>query len=322
MPLVRSSKMNKKLIKGVLALCCTTSGLALSFRGHPVDSEVVKNAKPVAANSTELVISDPAKPADYGIGNYKVEGVLAKGTKVTISLDGKDFQEVTANTEDGQYDVEVDVKESGKHVFYAQYKNAEGKEVKLRKDFIASDKKFGGDRTAKELTANNAEPALDKGNNEPVLDKIVVTPKVEKTPPEDANSEDPNSSVNRKAGGVHDENIHPTNPPKAKPAEKTKPTDTTKSHEPTKSHEAKVLFVLSSHTNFNVVPHGIIRIGGKGKPGDKVMLLVDNKPSMRGTIKPDGKWTFPVKVAKPGFRRITAQNLTSREAKSIKLKIK
>ncbi len=308
--------MDKKLIKGVLALCCTTSGLALSLRSHPVVSDVMRNAKPVAANSTELVISDPAKVADYGIGNYKVEGVIAKGTKVKISLDGKEVGDVTANTEDGQYDVEVDVKEPGKHVFLAQFKNADGKEDTRKLEFTASDKKFGGDKAAQELTANNAESGRGSRNSKPATNKKVRTTKVVTTPPDDENSSDPNSSANRKSSGAHDENILPKNQPKLKPEEMPK------IHEPIKPATAKVQFVLSSHTNCNIVPHGIIKIGGKGNPGDKIMLLVDNKPSMRGTIKPDGKWNFPVKVAKPGFRRITAQNLTSREAKSIKLKIK
>ena len=301
--------MNTKLIKGILALTCTCGGLVLSFRGHPI-SEAVKNAKPVAANSQELVISDPEKPADYGIGTYKVEGVLAKGAKVAISLDDKEVQNLTANTEDGNYDIEVEVSEPGKHVLVAQFKDSTGKQVSKKLEFTASNKKFGGEKTVEELSANNAESASSNGNNVPVPDKPIGELKVDTNSQDDSNSTDPNSPANRKAGGVHDEVIKPNH--EEKPVHK----------EPTKPTVAKVAFVLSSHTNFNVVPHGIIKIGGKGKAGDKVMLLVDGKPSMRGTIKADGRWTFPVKVARPGFRRITAQNLTSREAKSVKLKIK
>ena len=81
-------------------------------------------------------------------------------------------------------------------------------------------------------------------------------------------------------------------------------------------------FVISSHSNFNVVPHGVIKVGGKGNPGDKVMLLVDGKPSMRGTVKPNGRWSFPVKVSTPGYRKLTAQNLKTRQLVWVKLKIK
>jgi len=80
-------------------------------------------------------------------------------------------------------------------------------------------------------------------------------------------------------------------------------------------------FVISSHTNFNVIPHGVIKFGGKGKPGDKVMVFVDGKPSMKGTIKKDGRWTFDVKIAQAGFRTLAAQNLITKEKYAVKLKI-
>ena len=80
-------------------------------------------------------------------------------------------------------------------------------------------------------------------------------------------------------------------------------------------------FVISSHTNFNVIPHGVIKFGGKGKPGDKVMVFVDGKPSMKGTIKKDGRWTFNVKIAQAGFRTLAAQNLITKEKYAVKLKI-
>jgi hypothetical protein len=299
--------MNTGLVKGVLALCCGVSAVALSFKGPSAVAEKVKSARPVAGDSKELVISDPATKADYGIGKYKVEGVLAKGTKVEIFLDDKEVQTLEANTEDGQYDAEVDVKEAGKHVLLAQFKDKKGKDETVKLEFTASDKKFGSENVGENTSVPdvNKEKPVEKvaSNNSP---KDPEPANVNAT--EDSNA-DPNSPSNRRAGGVNNKLLKPN----VKPTEPKKP--------PVKA-AAKATFVISSHTNFNVVPHGIIKIGGKGTPGDKVMLLVDNKPSMRGTVKPDGRWTFPVKVAKPGFRKITAQDLTSREAKVVKLKIK
>ncbi len=298
---VRSLSMNTGMIKGVLALCCGVSAIALSFRGPSAVAEKVKSARSVSANSKELVISDPATKAEYGIGTYKVEGVLAKGTKVEIFLDEKQIQSLEANSEDGQYDAEVEVKEPGKHVLLAQYKDSNGKDASMKLEFTASDKKFGGENVAENpsvLDVNMDKPVTNEpANNSP------------KDPEPGDSSSDPNSPSNRKAGGVNDKILNHEGKP-------------TESKVPPVKAAAKPIFVISSHTNFNVVPHGIIKIGGKGNPGDKVMLLVDNKPSMRGTVKPDGRWTFPVKVAKPGFRKITAQDLTSREAKVVKLKIK
>ena len=302
MLLVRSLSMNTGMIKGVLALCCGVSAIALSFRGPSAIAEKVKSARSVGVNSKEMVISDPATKADYGIGTYKVEGVLPKGTKVEFFLDEKQVQSLEANTEDGQYDAEVEVKDSGKHVLLAQYKDANGKDVSMKLEFTASDKKFGGENT----------PAPDCNIEKPV--ETVVANNSPKDPEPADSSSDPNSASNRKAGGVNDKILKPNE----KPTEPKVPPLKT----PPVKAPAKTIFVISSHTNFNVVPHGIIKIGGKGNPGDKVMLLVDNKPSMRGTVKPDGRWTFPVKVARPGFRKITAQDLTSREAKVVKLKIK
>ena len=291
--------MNTKLIKGVAAIVCSLGAIAWSFQGKPSIVEAVKRAKSVPVGSKELVITSPDKPAEYGIGTYKVEGIVAKGTSVKISLDDKTFPELKANIEDGQYDLEVEVREAGKHVLLAEFKDEKGKEIVRKKEFQASDKKFGPPEAVEVASNNDSEP---KNSN--------VSPDVTKMT-EPADPSDPNSPTNRRAGGVNDDKISANANNAPEPAKV-----------PTKTSEPKVLFAISSHTNFNVVPHGIIQIGGKGHPGDKVMLLVDNKPSMRGTIKPDGRWTFPVKVAKAGFRRITAQDLRSRESKSIKLKIK
>ena len=51
------------------------------------------------------------------------------------------------------------------------------------------------------------------------------------------------------------------------------------------------------------------------------MVFVDGKPSMKGTIKKDGRWTFDVKIAQAGFRTLAAQNLITKEKYAVKLKI-
>ncbi|HLO99840.1 MAG TPA: hypothetical protein VK171_14695, partial [Fimbriimonas sp.] len=81
-----------------------------------------------------------------------------------------------------------------------------------------------------------------------------------------------------------------------------------------------VPFGISSHSNFNSVPHGWAKFKGNGKPGDRVILLMDGKPVVRGMVKANGRWFLPVKVSKPGVRKVTVQNLRTREAKTIKLK--
>ena len=174
---------------------------------------------------------------------------------------------------------------------------------------VASNKRPGLQKPEDKASATNEKPNVsgslpttdsnDRHKNGNSSNAVAETPET---------SNDPNSLPNRKAAGAHDDKLMP------KPIDKPKP--------PIEPAPSRVLFAISSHTNFNVVPHGIIQVGGKGHPGDKVMLLIDNKPSMRGTVKPDGRWKFPIKIAKPGCRRITAQDLRSRESKSVKLRIK
>ena len=311
MPPVRSLNMNIKVIKGVAALFCTVGAVAWSFQSGPKVSEAAKNATSVAAGSKVLVITAPESPDEYGIGTYQVEGIVTKGAKVKVVLDDKEIGTVTANTEDGQYDIDVEVSESGKHVLLAEYKDAKGKDVLKKLEFTASKNKFG-ESTTEEVPGTNEEEPVEAPDKH-VPDKAVKTEEEPESTllPDDVevSEDDPNSDSNRVAAGVHDPK------PKAKVA--VKPPTNAKAPVASKGK-----FVISSHTNFNVVKSGVIQIGGKGQPGDKIMLLIDNKPSMRGTIKSNGRWQFPVKIAKPGFRKITAQDLKSREAKTIKLKIK
>ena len=309
--------MNTKLIKGAAALLCTCSALAMSFKGGHSEQDADKKATTVAADSKELVITFPEKSSDYGVGTYKVEGVLAKGKKVKIMLDDKEVKALTTNSEDGQYDIEVKVAEAGKHVLLAEFEDAKGREVLRKLEFRSSHNQIS-DAAPAASESKNEEVAV-KTPDEPVKKAVDKTPNPEdKTEeassssllpdPVEISSSDPNSSSNRKAAGAHDDKLKPKEPATIK--------------KPAKVANANITFAISSHTNFNVVSHGIIQVGGKGKPGDKVILLIDNKPSMKGTIKPDGRWKFPVKIAKAGCRKITAQDLTSRQARFVKLKIK
>jgi len=309
--------MTTRLIKIIAAATCAASALGISLTAKPSPTEALKKVPAVASNSKALVISNPESADDYGLGTYRVEGILTKNTKIKVQLDDQPAKDLVTNSEDGQYDLDVDIKESGKHVLLLTYKDAKGKETAQKLEFRASNKKLD-DKGSNEPESNNEEPIVATNETKPTTPEANNDPEPVKEvkssstliPDEPESSNDPNSAANRKASGVHDTNIKP----KAEPSKaKAKPAATA---------TKKGMFVVSSHTNFNVVPHGIIKIGGKGNPGDKIMLLVDNKPSMRGTVKSDGKWSFPVKIAKPGFRKITAQDLKSREAKTIKLKIK
>ena len=101
----------------------------------------------------------------------------------------------------------------------------------------------------------------------------------------------------------------------------TKPKDA--HHEAIPPKNAKPLpFVISSHTNQNIVPHGIIKLGGKGKVGDKVLVYVDNVLKMKSTIKPNGRWSAPVKINKPGKRKFKVAVVGKGIAKIIYLRIK
>ncbi len=307
--------MNTRLVKLIAAVGCTATAFGLSLTAKPVDVDLIKQAKPVASGSKEILISNPESPEEYGIGTYRVEGILAKNTKVRILLDDKEVKKLVTNSEDGQYDLDVKVPDAGNHELVVAYKNSEGKEVFTKLEFKASSKKVelipdtDPDISNEEVKVTSSKNVPSEDTNEEETSSTLL--------PEDTTGMgDPNSSENRKASGVHDKEIKPEAKHKVKPKPKVSPP---KSPQPT---SAKGKFVISSHTNFNVVPSGIIKIGGKGNPGDKIMLLVDNKPSMRGTIKSNGRWAFPVKIAKPGFRKITAQDIRSREAKTIKLRIK
>jgi hypothetical protein len=64
MPLVRKNKMNTKLIKLIAAAGCTATALGLSFTAKPNAADPIKHAKPAVTGSKEILISNPADPAD------------------------------------------------------------------------------------------------------------------------------------------------------------------------------------------------------------------------------------------------------------------
>ncbi len=315
--------MKMKLIKGVVAVLSLGSALAMTYQTNPKAANAEANAKSDQSKN-DLLITSPSKASEYGVGTYRVEGLVPKGSNVTLYLDRKELKTLEANKGDGSFLEDIDVEKAGSHTLVAEYKDAKGERVLRKLDFKSSSEKNPAPEKGPDLVAEKQpEGTEDTDANKPLDsdddvkypdDATKLTPETSKpteaVKPKTAvkvaeDPKDPNAEVHRKANGIKDANPGGKKPTKvaAKPA-------------------GKLPFGISSYANFNVVPHGVIQIGGKGKPGDKVVLLVDNKPSMKGTIKPNGRWKFPVKIATAGFRTITAKNLTTKEVKTIKLKIK
>lgn len=316
--------MKMKLIKGVVAVLSLSTAVAMTYQSNPKAANAEANAKSDQSKN-DLLITSPSKASEYGVGSYRVEGLVPKGSNVTLYLDRKELKTLEANKGDGSFLEDIDVKEAGNHTLVAEYKDAKGERVLRKLEFKSSSEKNPAPEKGPDLVAEkNPDETPDVDSNKPLDSdddvkypdapeksaEVPVKPAKEVAPKPAAkvmeDPKDPNAEVHRKANGVKD-----AKPEAKKPATKVaaKPA-------------GKLPFAISSYANFNVVPHGVLQIGGKGKPGDKVVLLVDNKPSMKGTIKPNGRWKFPVKIATAGFRTITAKNLTTKEVKTIKLKIK
>lgn len=314
--------MTSKALKGIGGVVLIVGALVTSMgAGSP---EAPKNGKKpsgkVASKTEKILITHPSKPENYGPGTYVFEGQVGKGKRVSVTLD--DGEPVKMKTDaDGAYRYEAKIKEPGSHALEVRIEGEKGSDSETERLAFEVEKGAAPEKVAvktddvkhsakptkksdDELPTNllpeddqsdvkyPSDPGLGT-DNVPVKDNVIA---------EDLKKKD----AAKKPTSKHDAHAKPTKP--------TKPSSAPK--------KPGVKFVISSHSNFNVVPHGVIQIGGKGKPGDKVMLLVDGKPSMKGTIKPDGRWKFPVKVASAGFRKITAQNLKTREQSTVKLKIK
>ena len=300
--------MNTKIFKAVAGVACLSTALAMTYRSNPKAADAEKKASAVK-DADDLKITSPKKETDYGIGTYKVEGLVPKNGDVTLYVDRKEFKAIKANSEDGSYLEEIPIQEAGKHVIVAEYKNSKGEKTLRKLEFKASSKKNPAS-SGTDLVEDKQDDSKDISDTTSDSDDsnslLPVNPNKEVIKyPEDP--KDPNSASKRAENGVREVKTS------IKPADK-------KSAAASKA--AKVGFVISSYANFNVVPHGIVNIGGKGMAGDKVLLMVDGKPSMKGTIKPDGRWKFPVKIASAGFRSITAKNLRTNEKSTVKLKIK
>jgi len=429
--------MNTKLIKGVAALVCVTTALAMSYQSNPKANEVQKNAL-ASKEAKDLLITSPEKSSDYGTGTYRIEGLVPKGSEVTLFLDRKEIKTFTSNTEDGSYLEDIEVTEAGSHTLIAEYKDAKGERVLRKLEFKSTSDTNPADSNNEELVANgsdegnnevveatnmlpedngedvhmqedpndpnnshrrteNGEEAVNSENPEdttepdkdvvphgkpvvkdphakplgkpvvkdahgkPIAKKPAVKPvakdahgkPIVKKPPVKPVAKDPHAKVKpvvdahgkpvAKKPAVKNPHAKPlgkpvvkdahgrpiAKKPPVKPVAKdphAKPTANKKpvAKKPTGKKGAPkkpAAFALSSHSNFNVVPHGTLQVGGRGKPGDKIVLFVDNKPAMKGTIKPNGRWKFPIKIGAAGYRTVTAQNLRTKEVKSVKLKV-
>jgi len=317
-------KLTSKQTKLTAGLVLLGAALAFGMGPAPAAPVVTKTKKGAKTADTVglLAITHPSDEKHYGEGTYVFEGQIGKGKKVEVRLDDRDPVQMSSDS-DGAYRFEAQKVKEGSHNIEVIVKDA-------------------GKNDSKPET-RNLEFTVSKGASKEIVahsspkDSAKHSPKVAKKDadelPTDLLPEDDGSDVVYPGGGdlgtddVAKKDKVAAEEAKAKPA--AKPHEKPKAvagkkpapKKPAASKTAKK-FAISSHSNFNVVPHGVIKIGGKGTPGDKVMLLVDGKPSMRGTVKPDGRWSFPVKVAKAGFRKITAQNLKTRQQAWIKLKIK
>lgn len=341
--------MKQNLVRGIIAGVCALGALGMSFQSNPKAAEAEKNAK-ASQGEKDLVITSPKNPKEYGVGTYRIEGLVPKGAKVTLFLDRNDLKTVDSNPEDGSFLEEIEVKTAGKHTLVADYKNKNGERIMRKLEFTAGKEankieeanpdevvaeKHGEkhEETVEEHKAVEAK-SHDSKHEEVAAEETKAEPKAEET--KVATKSEPNHGKVEVGGAEPVRNIvdkvlpkgHGENPNDPNSASAREANDTRKSHltkkpskAPSKAPAKKVGFAISSHTNFNVVKHGVLGIGGKGTPGQKILLLVDNKPAMKGTIKPNGRWKFPVKVATPGFRTITAKNLSTKETKTIKLKI-
>lgn len=290
MPEISASKK----IKGLLCLTYLGGAFAIASMGMEDTEEVVKKAEKIKVGSTKIVMIDPADPEFFGIGDYKIGGVAEPNSKLSVFLDKQPPIEVTAD-KTGEYIAELKIKEVGKHVIAVKLKEKGGKEQTFKYEF--KNAKFNNGSKDADVSEAIKKPAEKQGAEDAPSNLL-------------PNSDD--SDV--KYAGDSGASEAKANKPVAKPKPTPKPT--------AKPAIKGVPFVISSHSNFNTVKPGIINVGGKGNTGDKIMLLVDGKPSMKGTIKPNGRWTFPVKVNSAGKRVFTAQNLKTKKIAKVILFIK
>ena len=317
--------MNAKAIKLIAGVALIGSAFAFS------ESSASSKAQPVKAKSGAktpetvglLAMTHPTDEKHHGEGTYDFEGQIGTGKKVEDLFDDRDPVRMDADS-DGAYRYEVQKVKAGNHKIEVKVSDLKDKETKPESEVLEFKVKPGNQKSAGKKAIITKAP--DKGGRRTakVTDDELPTDLL----PDDDGSDVVYSkgsdlgadNVAKKDTVVEDEDhgkpVAPIKPSAKKANKPAKPAVKTVPKKPVGK------FVISSHSNFNIVPHGIIKVGGKGNPGDKVMLLVDGKPSMRGTVKPNGRWSFPVKVSTAGFRKITAQNLKTRQQAWVKLKIK
>ena len=325
-------KMNAKSIKVIAGVALI--GSAFAFSGGPGSSKVEPVKAKSGAKTPEtvglLAMTHPTDEKHYNEGTYVFEGQIGKGKKVEVLFDDRDPVRMDADS-DGAYRYEAQKVKTGDHKIEVKVTDAKDKGVKPESEVLEFEVKAGAQKSTSGKEIITKAPAKDKPRTAKVSDDELPTDLL----PEDDGSDVVYSkgtdlgadNVAKKDTVVEDEaHGKPTKPTATKGGAAAKPAGkpVKPAGKPVKPVAKKPAgkFVISSHSNFNIVPHGIIKVGGKGNPGEKIMLLVDGKPSMRGTVKPNGRWSFQVKVSKPGFRKITAQNLKTRQLAWVKLKIK
>ena len=331
-----------KLLAGVTLLGGAFAlGMAPSTTSTPKATKAVKGAKTPETIGL-LAITHPEDEKNYAEGTYVFEGQIGKGKRVEVFFDDRDPVDMDADS-DGAYRYEAPKVKEGDHKIEVKVSDKKDKDAKPESQELMFTVKKGAQKQIVTHKADSHKGEKDATKVAKNSDDELPTALL----PEDDGSDvvytksDGGKNANPKRDTAkHDDPKHGSLGAEdiakkdsvvaaeahGKPAGK-KPTPSKPA--PGKANLGKAAlkkpagkFVISSHSNFNVVPHGVIKVGGKGTPGEKVMLLVDGKPSMRGTIKPDGRWSFPVKVSKAGYRKITAQNLKTRQQVWVKLKIK
>ncbi len=304
-----------KLIAGVALL---GGAFALGMGPAPEAPKLAKVKKgPKTPETVGLVdMTYPTDEKNFGEGTYVFEGQIGKHKKVQVLFDDRDPVTMDADS-DGAYRYEAQKVKAGEHKIVVKVSDTKDKNAKPETEELG----FKVSKAPQKEVVAKADPKsgakVAKADDDELPANLL--PNDDGSDVAYTKSSDLGADDVAKKDSVVEKEAHSAPEPK-NPAP-------TKAHT-TKHSDIKVApkpagkFVISSHTNFNVVPHGVIKVGGKGNPGDKIMLLVDGKPSMRGTVKADGRWNFPVKVSMAGFRKITAQNLKSRQIATVKLKIK
>jgi hypothetical protein len=297
-----SALSNPRNLKAFFGIAFVAAALFMSMSGAADPADVVAKATKIQEGSNEIIITNPIDESQYGIGEYVVEGNITPESKAQLVVDGKVSVPITTNKE-GDYSTKIEIKKSGLHTIALKYPVKDGKDKNVKWSFEASNKKMAGDVV--DSDAKKPEP------KESVKTKM----------PENYLPDDDQSDVRYPAGSEDADKTEPNPVAVVDAKPKVKP-NVAKTPVAKPGIGKKIPFAISSHSNFNLVKVGVVKVGGKGTPGDKIMLLIDGKPSMKGTVKPDGRWMFPIKVSKPGGRVITAQNLKTRQLAKVKLKFK